>query len=132
MLGDVVNLASRLEAISKEYGTHIIISEGTARVVDSVFHLRELDRIAVKGKQEGVAIYEVLAERSTSLDHPEVYSTYARALGLYRDGAYEEAHALFGTIESIDPPAHALKLRLDDILAGKLTLESGVYHMTHK
>lgn len=52
VLGDTVNLASRLEATSKEYGTHIIVSEGTYEQVKDEFFFRRLDKIAVKGKHQ--------------------------------------------------------------------------------
>lgn len=48
VLGDTVNLASRLEAISKEYGTHIIVSEGTYMMTKEIFLFRKLDLITVK------------------------------------------------------------------------------------
>ena len=61
VMGDSVNLASRLEALSKYYGTSIIISEPTCdRVRDHVI-ARPLDRVSVKGKTQCVVIYELLA-----------------------------------------------------------------------
>ena len=48
VLGDTVNLASRLEAISKDYGTHIIVSEGTYKMTKEIFLFRKLDLITVK------------------------------------------------------------------------------------
>ena len=52
VLGDTVNVASRLEGIGKEYLTHITISENTRKLLDSSFFVRELDTIAAKGKTE--------------------------------------------------------------------------------
>ena len=65
VLGDAVNLASRLEGVNKIYGTKIIISQATYLIVKEVFICRILDRIAVKGKNESVKIYELLAEKSS-------------------------------------------------------------------
>jgi adenylate cyclase len=57
-----VNLASRLEAISKEYGTHIIVSERTYDLAKEQFRFRKLDRITVKGKNLSTSIYELIAK----------------------------------------------------------------------
>lgn len=61
VLGDAVNLASRLEGINKYYGTRIILSADTYQAVKSRFLLRPVDVVAVKGKVNGVPIYELLA-----------------------------------------------------------------------
>ena len=60
LMGDNVNLGSRLEAINKEYGTHIIISENTYALVKDKFIIRELDNIRVKGNNKPVVIYELV------------------------------------------------------------------------
>jgi adenylate cyclase len=62
VLGDAVNLASRLEAINKYYGTRVLVGADTHDVVKSRFLMRPVDVVAVKGKAQGVAIYELLAE----------------------------------------------------------------------
>ena len=62
IMGDNVNLASRLEGINKQYGTNIVISEFTYRLITSEpFWVRELDLVRVKGKLHPVTIYELLA-----------------------------------------------------------------------
>jgi len=58
-MGDAVNLGSRLESITKQYGVGIIVGEHTQKTVPDVV-FRELDRVRVKGKDEPVAIYEPL------------------------------------------------------------------------
>jgi adenylate cyclase len=60
VLGDNVNLAARLEAINKEYGTKIIISEPTYLAIKDHFICREIDKVRVKGKQIPVKIYELI------------------------------------------------------------------------
>ncbi len=70
IMGDHVNLCSRLEATNKEYGTRIIISEFTYAMVKEKFIVRELDNIRVKGKNKPVVIYE-LVDCLESLDPPD-------------------------------------------------------------
>jgi adenylate cyclase len=62
VMGDMVNLASRLEGANKAYGTFLMISETTVAKLGGAIDVRELDRIAVKGKDVPVTVYEVLDE----------------------------------------------------------------------
>jgi adenylate cyclase len=64
VLGDGVNLASRLESINKKYGTQVLVSEATFLLIEGRIECRRIDRIAVKGKAMSTDIYEVLGERS--------------------------------------------------------------------
>ena len=59
-MGDAVNLGSRLEGLTKQYGVNIIISENTKKYVNDEFLVRELDFVAVKGKKEPIKIYELI------------------------------------------------------------------------
>ena len=58
VMGDAVNLGSRLEGITKQYGVGIIVGDGTRDLTKKDFVYRELDRVRVKGKDEPVGIYE--------------------------------------------------------------------------
>ena len=60
MIGDGVNLASRLESACKQYSARILISEHTFGRLKGVYRTREVDHVVVKGKTEPVAVYEVL------------------------------------------------------------------------
>ena len=63
-VGDGVNLASRLEGLNKQYGTSILVSESTYKAAGDPFCFRLLDVVAVKGKTQGVRIYELRGEAS--------------------------------------------------------------------
>jgi adenylate cyclase len=64
VLGDTVNLASRLEGLTKDYGVPVIIGEGTARAIEADYFVLELDRIAVRGRREASPIFTVLGPAS--------------------------------------------------------------------
>ena len=82
-LGDGVNLASRLEGLNKQYGTTILVSETIASAATSTFDFRFLDRVAVKGKSNGIDVYELLGVKgaidSTRLTTARTYESALRA-----------------------------------------------------
>jgi adenylate cyclase len=67
VIGDNVNLGSRLESLNKQYGTHIIISEATLRKLKGSYHIRPLGQVKVKGKTKDVSIFEVCRTREELL-----------------------------------------------------------------
>ena len=97
VLGDHVNLGSRLEGLNKEYGTDILIGENTAALVEKSFLLREIDMVRVVGREQPVRIYELLAAATTSLPHEQqkAFSAYAAGLEAYRDQHWDDALGLF-------------------------------------
>ena len=70
IIGDGVNLASRLESACKQYATRILVSESTVKKLRGTYRMREVDKVVVKGKNEPVGIYEVL-DYHTEDDVPE-------------------------------------------------------------
>lgn len=131
VLWDTVNLASRLEGTGKEYDVHIIVPEATKNALWPLYLTRELDTIAVKWKTKGVRIYELVGYAK---DYPDrtLYFTYEKALELYRKGDYREAGKLWQTQAQKDPPSHVMMYRCLNILKWLITVEDGIYHMTHK
>ncbi len=103
VMGDAVNLASRLEGTNKEYGTGVIISEFTHDAVKNDFCCRELDFVRVKGKIKPVRIYELLGEKKDEAGLKNLTETFARALALYREKKWDEAIAAFQDVLSIQP-----------------------------
>lgn len=95
-IGDNVNLSSRLEALNKVYGTHIIVSEKTYELVKEYFTFRLLDHVAVRGKEKGVIIYQLVAD-DAKLD-TDYQPRFLKAFELYQQGDWEQSHALFVTL----------------------------------
>ena len=91
VMGDAVNLASRLESITKEYGADIIVGEGTKDAVPDVV-FREIDRVRVKGKDEAVAIFEPFGmQGEVSKARLEEIKLYTQFLRLYRAQDWDQA-----------------------------------------
>jgi len=92
VIGDNVNLGSRLEALNKQYGTSIIISEFTYNYVKDKFMFRELDLVQVKGKEKAVKIYELLRKEDTPPKWEESFlSHYEEGLKHYRNREWIKA-----------------------------------------
>jgi adenylate cyclase len=103
ILGDCVNLASRLEGVNKTYHTLTIVGEDTWTRVQGQFEGRELDWIRVKGKTDPVAIYELLAEAGRLPDQAvRVRDRFAEGLALYRAQKWDAATSAFGAALAID------------------------------
>ncbi|MFM2207109.1 MAG: hypothetical protein RL213_1084, partial [Bacteroidota bacterium] len=96
VMGDVVNLASRLESANKQYGTSVIISEATMRMADIRIETMELDRILVRGKSEPVEIYELLSlEGELPAEKEQRRLRFNQALAFYRNQDWRSASAVF-------------------------------------
>lgn len=85
IIGDGVNLTSRLEGLTKQYAVNIIVSESTYEKVKEKFTFRELDLVKVKGKQKPVRIYELVADEKKNIEQ------FHNALALYRKGEFGKA-----------------------------------------
>ena len=98
VMGDSVNLASRLEGINKEYGTRVVISEFTYERVKNDFFCRELDAVRVKGKVRPVKIFELMALRSNQDPRIDIIEVFAKALRHYREQEWDRAEEKFKEI----------------------------------
>jgi adenylate cyclase len=104
VMGDSVNLGSRLEGINKEYATHIIVSEFTRVQLPQEYLCRELDRVKVKGKLKPVTIFEVVCKNPTEEQKLGVQK-FEAALSLYYKQMFLEAQVLFKGLAATDPTA---------------------------
>lgn len=103
VIGDAVNLASRLEALTKQYGAGILVSEDT-RAQGPDFAYREIDMVRVKGKSRPVRIYELLGHDGTLSDAmTNDVAAFETALQYYRSADWETAEKILLTLQERNP-----------------------------
>jgi len=108
VMGDSVNLASRLEGANKEYGTYAMVSESTYEIVKEDFIMRELDALVVKGKTKPVIVYELIAFKDEQLDKSmtDCLSIFNDGLALYKAFQFKEAATKFAEAKNIKSNDH--------------------------
>jgi len=115
VMGDVVNLASRLEAANTQYGTVIMISDITLRMAETQIEVRELDKIVFKGKSEPVKVYELLSVAGELNEKEEAKAKrFAEGLEAYRKQDWLAAEAIFKELvdKYDDKPSHTFVNRI--------------------
>ena len=115
VLGDQVNLASRIEGLTKYYGVDILVTESTQHD-QSKFIFRKLDKVRVKGKFAGIAIYEVICKLTDAT--PELkndLATYHAALDFYFEQKWDTAYDLFSALAKEHPEVKLYKIYLERI-----------------
>jgi adenylate cyclase len=104
VMGDAVNLGSRLEGITKQYGVGFIAGEATRELVKKEFVFRELDLVKVKGKDKPVGIYEPLGlEGAVEKDRLEENKLWNQALRAYRSQNWDQAEVLLLNLSRMSP-----------------------------
>ncbi|MGY8662989.1 adenylate/guanylate cyclase domain-containing protein [Bradyrhizobium sp. UFLA05-109] len=137
VMGDAVNLASRLEAANKFYGTRILISQATAAALGASLELREIDRLAVVGQSVPQPVFEVMG-RAGALPREQtgLRAHYAEGLAAYRAGRWDEARNAFNAaLESVpgDGPSRTLLARVELLQADPPAADwDGAWRMEHK
>ena len=115
VMGDAVNIASRLEGITKQYGADIIIGDGTRKLI-SGFVLREVDRVRVKGKEEPVTIYEPLGlEGQVEQAKQDEIKIWNQALRLYRQQDWDRAEVQLLNLRKMAPDSELYGLFIERI-----------------
>lgn len=110
MIGDGVNLASRLESACKQYSARILISKYTLRQLNGVYRTREVDHVVVKGKTQPVAVYEVLDYHT-----PQTFPNLMDAVNHFRDGI--EKYRSGNWESAVNAFRETLRANPDDTLA---------------
>jgi adenylate cyclase len=115
VMGDAVNLASRLEELTKEYRVDILVSENIVRAVPG-FIYREVDKVRVRGKQEGVVIFEPIGVRGeVDSDTLAEIDRFDQALAHFRAQRWDEADALLQELASAAPAMKLYRIYRDRI-----------------
>jgi adenylate cyclase len=115
LIGDGVNLASRLEGLCKQYHASILISENTFRRLKGTYRIREVDRVQVKGKTQSVGVYEVL-DYHTEETYPnlmEVVNHFRDGLTLYRRREWDRAIERFDEAHRLNPQEELCGMYID-------------------
>jgi len=103
MMGDAVNLASRLEASAKQYGVFIQVGENTQREVEDQFEWRFLDRVRVMGKTQPVETYELLDKKGSLDAHTEgLVTVFHQAIEYYFNQEWEIAIKKFQDADQLE------------------------------
>jgi len=102
-IGDNVNLASRLEGLTKYYGTNVLISQATAEALENGFIIRDVDRVQVKGKAQASGIFEVMGEGEPDPELARFLTAYHQGLALYRQQHWPDSIAAFEEALAVQP-----------------------------
>jgi len=103
VMGDAVNLGSRLEGITKQYGADILIGESTKALISGIV-CREIDQVRVKGKDEPIAIFQPMGlEDEVTSSTREQIDIWAEALRMYRAQDWDGAEALLRKLKAANP-----------------------------
>jgi adenylate cyclase len=119
VMGDTVNLAARLEAANKLYGSRSLIAEATVAKTDETIQFREIDRLTVAGQTQPQAVFEILGRKDELTPKQDLLRTrYADGLAAYRAQRWEEARAAFhAALEAVptDAPSMTLVSRIEQL-----------------
>ena len=137
VMGDAVNLASRLESANKSYGTRVLIAQATAAALGAAFELREIDRLTVVGQSSAQTIYEIMARAGEfTPQQAQLRTRYAEGLAAYRAEKWDDARRAFNAALEAAPgdgPSLALLARVDQFAANPPPSGwDGAWQMEHK
>lgn len=131
VLGDAVNLASRLEGINKRFGTCVLASEALRNALPDGFPAREIARVAVLGRKEPVRVFELLPAEEFSARGKEL-SAFARGLSAFTAGDFAAALEAFLPAAETDPPSAAYAKKCRELIERPPRPWDGVWALTEK
>ncbi len=137
VMGDTVNLASRLELVNKLYGTRCLVSEATALAAQAAIETREIDRLAVFGQSQAQTVFEIMGVKG-GLSEPQelLRKRYAEGLAAYRERRWDDARAGFKAALAAVPadgPSTALLQRIEAMQADPPASGwDGTWHLVSK
>jgi len=137
VMGDTVNLASRLEGANKAYDCRCLISEATAKGCEAEIEVREIDRLVVVGQSLPQRVYEIIARKGdVTPAQATLLAAYADGLGAYRARRWDEARAAFArALVAVpdDGPSKALIARIDTLAQTPPAEDwDGAWYLDHK
>jgi len=137
IMGDKVNLASRLEVANKEYGTRSLVSETTIAAAGDAVEAREIDRLVVLGQTRPQAVFEVLGKQGAlTANQVALRNCYAEGLAAYRARRWEEARNAFNAALEAAPddgPSLTLLGRIEKLESNPPPSDwDGAWQMDHK
>lgn len=133
VLGDNVNLGSRLEGVNNVYGTTVLVSGSTEEEARDAFAFRRIDRVQVKGKEEAVEVFELVGEASEK--GSEWIRLFELGLESYRHAKWSEAEAAFKACvaqRENDAPAKVFLQRIEELKAWPPDAWDGVWKLASK
>jgi len=133
LVGDAVNEAARVEALTKYYGVRLLVTRDTYAQFTRQGSRRLVDRVIVKGKSEPVELFEC-ANPCTPANYPDICTRYKAAYDQYYFGRFAEAQTLFQTLAaaSADGPSRVLAARCAELAAQPPAEWNGVWRMDAK
>jgi adenylate cyclase len=118
VMGDTVNLASRLEGANKIYGSRCLISEATAAACEATIEVREIDRVVVVGQTQAQTVFEIMGPKGgLTPEQARLRDLYSEGLAAYRAQNWDDALRAFAACEAVatDGPSGAFMTRIHDL-----------------
>jgi adenylate cyclase len=137
VMGDAVNLASRLEGANKLYGSHSLVSEPTVAAAGETIAFREIDRLVVVGQTHPEAVFEIMGRKGElTPERLSLQKRYSEGLAAYRSCRWDDArHAFRAALEAVpgDGPSMALVSRIESFATNPPAADwDGAWHLDHK
>jgi adenylate cyclase len=137
VIGDTVNVASRLEGVNKVYGTSILLADDTYRLARQAVEVREIDLVMVAGKTEPIRVFELLAPAGGLAPADEEWrGLFAEGLAAYREADWDRAERKFVTCLGLRPGDRPAKVFAERIALLRTSPPppawDGVWQMTEK